>query len=294
MDLHYKQEITVGMLVLVAVALFIWGSLWLGGHSFRRAPTVAISFPDAGTLKRGSPVKVSGVQLGTVQEIDYQGYGKVLVRIDLDPRVNPKRDAEAELSSVGLVADAVINFKPGVAAEPLAPNAIIIGTVDRGFMALGTDLAGKAKEVMTNLSDIANKKLGEDLSRTLQAVQRMAELYSNPKVGPSAELERTLIEVQRMGNRLDSTLNEFKLSGTLAHADTLMGNLTRLSSDAHASALRVDTLLARLNRGEGSLGKFATDTAFYANAQRALKAIQEFVDDLRKHPGKLGVTVRVF
>jgi len=183
---------------------------------------------------------------------------------------------------------------PGVAPEPLPPNSVIIGTVDRGFMALGTELAGKAKEVMGNLSDIANKKLGEDLSRTLQAVQRMAELYSNPNAGPTAELQKTLIEVQRMGDRLDSTLSEFKLSGTLAHADTLMNNLARLSSDARTSALRLDTLFARVNRGEGSLGKFVTDTAFYANAQRALKAIQEFVDTLRKHPGKLGVTVRIF
>lgn len=294
MDLHYKQEVTVGTLVVVGAALFIWGSMWLGGRSFSREPTVAIALTDAGTLKRGSPVKVSGVQLGTVQEIDYQEFGKVLIRIDLDPRVKPRRDASAELSSVGLVADAVIKFNPGVAAEPLPADAVIVGTVDKGFMALGDELSAKAKEVMSGLSDIANKRLADDISRTLSAVQRMADLYANPKVGPSAELSRTLAEVQRMGTRLDSTLNEFKLSGTMAHADTLMDNLSRLSGDAHATALRLDTLVARVNRGEGSLGKFAVDTAFYANAQRLLKSLQEFVDDLKKHPGKLGITVRVF
>jgi phospholipid/cholesterol/gamma-HCH transport system substrate-binding protein len=294
MDLHYKQEVTVGTLVVVGAALFIWGTMWLGGRSFSREPTVAIAFSDAGTLKRGSPVKISGVQLGTVQEIDYQDYGKVLIRIDLDPRVKPRRDAAAELASVGLVADAVINFNPGVAPEPLAPDAVIVGTVDKGFMALGEELSTKAKEVMGGLSDVANKRLADDISRTLAAVQRMADLYANPKVGPSAELSRTLLEVQRMGTRLDSTLNEFKLSGTIAHADTLMDNLARLSSGAHATAQRLDTLVARVNRGEGSLGKFAVDTAFYANAQRLLKALQEFVDDLKKHPGKLGITVRVF
>ena len=294
MDLHYKQEITVGTLVLVGAALFIWGTMWLSGRSFSREPTVAISFSDAGTLKRGSPVKVSGVQLGTVQEIEYQDYGKIVVRVDLDPRVKPRRDAAAQLASVGLVADAVINLNPGVAAELLPPDAVIVGTVDKGFVALGEELSAKAKEVMSGVSDIANKRLAEDLSRTLGAVQRMADLYANPKAGPSAELSKTLVEVQRMGARLDSTLNEFKLSGTVAHADSLMDNLSRLSVGAHATAQRLDSLLARVNRGEGSLGKFTTDTAFYANAQRLLKALQEFVDDLKKHPGKLGITVRVF
>jgi len=294
MDLHYKQEITVGTLVLVGAALFIWGTMWLGGRGFSREPVVSISFTDAGTLKRGSPVKVSGVQLGTVQEIEYQDYGKVLVRIDLDPRVHPKKDAAAELSSVGLVADAVINFNPGSAAEPLAPDAIVIGTIDKGFMAIGEELSTKAKEVMNNLNELTNKRLADDLSRTLGAVQRLADLYANPKTGPTAELSRTLTEVQRMGDRLDSTLNELKLSGTIAHADSLMESLSKLSGGAHSTAQRLDTLLARVNRGEGSLGKFATDSAFYANAQRLLKSLQEFVDDLKKHPGKLGVTVRVF
>lgn len=294
MDLHYKQEVTVGALVLVGVALFIWGTMWLGGKEFTSAPTVTIQFPDAGTLKRGSPVKVSGVLLGTVQEISYQSYGRVLTRISLDPRVQPKRDASAQLSSVGLVADAVINFNPGQAPEPLPADSVIIGTVDKGFMALGESLSAKANTVMTRISELADKRLTQDLSRTLAAVQRMADLYSNPNSGPSAELSRTLVEVQRMGTRLDSTLNEFKLSGSLAHADTLIDNLAKLSADTRVTARRLDTLMARINRGEGTLGKFATDTAFYTNAQRALKSLQDFIDDLRKHPGKLGITVRVF
>jgi phospholipid/cholesterol/gamma-HCH transport system substrate-binding protein len=294
MDLHYKQEVTVGILVVVGIALFIWGSMWLGGRKFSRTPNVMIAFTDAGTLKRGSPVKVSGVLLGSVQAIDYQDYGKVRVGISLDPRVKPKRDASAQLSSVGLVADAVINFNPGVAPEPLPPDAVITGTIEKGFMALGDSLSKKANELMSNLSEIANKSLANDISRTLGAVQRMADLYANPNTGPSAELSRTLVQVQQMGARLDSTLNQLRLSGTLEHADTLIDHLARLSTDARGSASRLDTLLARINRGQGSLGRFATDTAFYENAQRLLKSLQEFVDDLRKHPGKLGITVRVF
>lgn len=294
MDLHYKQEITVGALVLAGVGLFLVGTMWLGGRKFGRAPSVNIAFPDAGTLKRGSPVKVSGVQLGTVQEIDYQDYGKVLVRVELDPRVHPKRDASAVLSSIGLVGDAVIKLNPGIAPEPLPPDGVIVGTAEKGFMAIGDEISAKANSLMTNLSEVANKQLAQDLSRALGAIQRMADLYSNPNVGPTAELQRTLVEVQRMGNRLDSTLTEIKVSGSLAHADSLMSSLTNLSTDVRKATLRVDTLMARVNRGEGTLGRFVTDTAFYGNAQRALKAIQEFIDDLRKHPGKLGITVRVF
>ncbi|HEV8355189.1 MAG TPA: MlaD family protein [Gemmatimonadales bacterium] len=294
MDLHYKQEVTVGALVVVGVALFVGGTMWLGGRSFSRAPTVPIVFSDAGTLKKGSPVRVSGVTLGSVESIDFQDFGKVLVEVTLDPRVKPKSDASARLASVGLVADAIINFNPGTAPDPLPRGKVVAGTVETGFMALGSELGERAKTVMSGISEVANAKLADDLRRTMTAVQRMADLYSNPEHGPSAELTRTLSEVQRMSRRLDSLLDDARPAATVRRADSLMGELTRLSADARSTSARLDTLLARVNRGEGTLGRFATDTAFYANAQRVIKSLQEFVDDLKKHPGKIGITVRVF
>jgi phospholipid/cholesterol/gamma-HCH transport system substrate-binding protein len=73
-----------------------------------------------------------------------------------------------------------------------------------------------------------------------------------------------------------------------------MTSLARLSNDARSTSQQLDSLLAKVNRGEGSLGRLVSDTAFYDNAQRMVRSLQEFVDDLRKHPGKLGVTIRVF
>ena len=48
-----------------------------------------------------------------------EGVGKVVVGLRLDPRIQPKTDASAEISAVGLVGDLVINFNPGTAADPL-------------------------------------------------------------------------------------------------------------------------------------------------------------------------------
>src|ERR1044071_7861833 len=161
MDLHYKQEVTVGALVLVGAALFIGGTMWLGGRGFSRAPEVTSAFSDAGTLKRGSPVKVSGVTLGSVSAIDFHQFGKVLVKVTLDSPGQPRGDASARLATGGLVADAIINFNPGTAADPLPVDKVIVGTVDTGLMALGSELGERAKSLMADVSDVANKKLAD-------------------------------------------------------------------------------------------------------------------------------------
>jgi phospholipid/cholesterol/gamma-HCH transport system substrate-binding protein len=294
MDLHYKQEITVGALVLVGALLFIGGTMWLSGKRFSRAPTVSVSLPDAGTLKRGSPVKVSGVQLGTVEGIEYQGFGKVLVHLNLDQEVNPRKDASAQLATVGLVADAIIRFNPGTSPEPLPPGSVIIGTVERGLTDVGNDIGAQAKELLGGLNKVEYQRLSEDLSRTATAFQRLASIYSDTSRGPTSELATTMKSLQRLSARIDSVLAAAQLDRTLRTADSLMANLSTLTGDAQSTAKRLDSLLAKVNRGDGSLGRFVSDTAFYDNAQRLLKSLQEFVDDLKKHPGKIGLTVKLF
>ena len=294
MDLHYKQEVTVGTLVLVGVLLFIGGSMWLRGKTFSRAPKVSVQFEDAGTLKRGSPVKVSGVTLGTVSDITYQGYRKVLVRLDLQDAADPRKDAAASLATVGLVADAVVKLIPGTAPEPLPPDAIIVGTVERGLMDMGGEIGGSVKEVLAGVKAIEFKQLSENLNKTLTAFQRVAELYGDTKNGPMSELSGTMKRLQAVSARIDSVLASAKVEESIHTADSLMASLTLLSTDARSTAKQLDSILARINRGEGTLGKFASDTLFYQNTQRLVKSLQEFVDDLKKHPGKIGLTVKIF
>jgi phospholipid/cholesterol/gamma-HCH transport system substrate-binding protein len=294
MDLHYKQEVTVGGLVLLAAALFLGGTLWLSGRRLPGATDVAVTFEDAGTLKRGSPIKVSGVTLGSVEKIDFQAYGKVVVHLSLDARVTPKRDASAVLATIGLVADALIKFNPGSASEPLPAGTILLGTVERGLMDMGGELGGQAKDLMGEINQVQFKQLSEDLSKTLNAFQRLASTYSDTKGGPVGELTTTMQGLQKVSARIDSVLATAELDRTLRTADSMMANLSKLSADAQNTAKQLDQILAKVNRGDGTIGKFANDTAFYDNAQKLMKSLQEFVDQLKKHPGKIGVTVKVF
>lgn len=294
MDLHYKQEVTVGVLVLAGIGLFLGGTMWLRGRSFARAPVVEIVFPDAGTLKRGSPVRVSGVELGSVERIDFQDVGKVVVGVNLQPQVVPKIDATARLASVGLVGDAVVVLHPGTATELLPPGRQIQGTVDQGFSEMGTDLGNRARDLMGGMQEFANKETADELRHTLRSIQRTLDLYSNVRQGPTAELTRSLESLQRVTGRLDSVLLAANLAGAVRRSDTLMSDLSGTATEFTTTAARLDSLLQRLNRGEGTLGRLMTDSLLYDDVRRLTRAAQELMDELRKHPGKITIQVKVF
>ena len=42
MDLYYKQELKVGVLVIVAVTVFVLGLLWLSGQAIGPQSTVVV------------------------------------------------------------------------------------------------------------------------------------------------------------------------------------------------------------------------------------------------------------
>lgn len=295
MDLHYKQEVTVGALVLTAVALFIFGTMWMSGRSIGGGGNdVLVQFADVGNLKRGNPVRISGVQMGTVDDIRFEGVGRVIVTLVLDKQIVAKSDAAAWISSIGLVGDMVVRFDPGAAAEPLAAGAVLVGSSDQGMMAMGEGLAEQAGNVMSGLESIQYQQLSEDLRLTLVSIRRLAETFAERDAGPTGELVETMQALQQLTLRLDSVVAGPGLGQSLTNLDTVAVKLGRLTDQYASAGARLDSLLAMMQRGEGTLGRVATDTTLYANLNGLSTSLKAFIDDLRKNPGKITVQVKIF
>ncbi len=295
MDLHYRREVTVGALVLVGVVVFVLGTMWLSGREIdTRKTLVAVDFTDVGNMKEGNPVKVSGVQLGSVRSIQFQEVGRVRVTLSLDPRITPKADASAQIASIGLVGDIAVLFDPGHAAEALPPGTAITGTAAPGLMDLGVELGDQAKATMQGLQEVANKDLADDLRKTLQSFQRLAGTYADTRQGPVAELTATMAELSSLTHRMDSVLASPALDRMLANADSATSKLGRLAEQYTTMGARLDSLLLKVDRGEGTLGKIATDSTAYTQLVELSASLKAFIDDLRKNPGKITVQVKIF
>jgi phospholipid/cholesterol/gamma-HCH transport system substrate-binding protein len=253
-----------------------------------------VAFDDVGTLKRGSVVRVSGVNMGGVEEIEFQGVGKVVVRLSVNNQVTPRIDATARLATIGLVADAVIVFDPGTSPEPLPAGRIIQGTVDQGFTDLGMELGDQAKATLSGVNEIANKRLADNLNATLEAMQRFIAVYANTRSGPAAEMTATMNSLQRLTARLDSSLAEANLAATLRRSDTLLVNAAATSAAFTTTTARLDTILQRLNGGEGTIGKLMSDSLLYGDVRRVTQALEKLIDELRRNPGKITIQIKPF
>ena len=303
MDSRFGREVVVGSIVLAAAAVFGLGMLWLQAKDVRPGDNqVTIQFTDAGELKPASQVRVSGVPSGKVKSIALIAPGKVHVTISLDNKaIVPKIDAKAVIMSVGLAGDVTLMFIPGDSPTPLPKGQVVMGISPPGLMQVAGALSDRADSVLLNaqgfvgpaMQDRLAKTL-EEATKTLQVSQRLLLTLNDPKNGPSAELSLTMQALRNTLARLDSTLGAPAVVRARDKADTLVNNLNAMSTQFAATGARLDSVLNLVQTGKGTLGKFATDSALYGQMVRLTASLDSLVDDLRAHPGKIGVTVKMF
>ena len=298
MDLRYTREATVGATVLVAIVVFVIGTMWLSGRSVGSANFVRIQFDNVSGLKRASPLRISGVNVGRIEKIEFQDVGKVMVAASLPPKIRPRVDASAKIVSVTLVGDYAVDFDPGRSGEFLPPGRVILGTQDLGLTGKATVLAERADSILLGAQGIVNTRTADQLrstltalEATLKAAQRTMQIYADTGRGPTAELTKTMSAFRQLSGRLDSTLASPAFS---RRTDSITANLAAMTSQFAATGARLDTLLAGMNRGQGTLGKFVTDSGLYYDIRELTQGMKKLLDELAKHPGKVPVTVKLF
>jgi len=303
MDSRFGREVVVGTIVLAAAAVFTLGTLWLRGKSVGPSDDgVVVQFNNAGELKPASQVRVSGVPSGKVEKIRLVEPGKVHVTISLNNKaIVPKIDAKAVIMTVGLAGDVTLVFIPGDSPTPLPKGQVVMGISPPGLMQVAGALTDRADSVLINAQTFTGPQMQERLARTLeeatktlQVSQRLLLTLNDPKNGPSAELSLTMQALRGTLARLDSTLGAPAVVRARDKADTLVNNLNAMSTQFTATGARLDSVLNLVQTGKGTLGKFATDSALYGQMVRLTASLDSLVDDLRAHPGKIGVTVKMF
>lgn len=285
MDLSYKQEVGVGAFVLIGVAVFLVGMFWLTGQSLRTSGmSIDVMFESVAGLKQGDPVLVSGVKKGRVARVALERVHSVRVTLEISRDVRPHIDASAAVAAMDLFGAKFVDYSPGTPEKEVLPaGRVLTGTNSPDITDVAQGMAQRANELMENAASIVSDRLGEDIHNTLLVTQRAMNTLATAPEGPFVkQTTRTLQATERLMQRVDSLLG----SGTGANIDSVSRNLARLTDRLGHTTAELDTLLSRMNRGEGTLGKIASDTTMYHDLHALSISLTALLTDLKEHPDK--------
>ncbi len=238
-----EEEIKVGLVIVVAVTLFLTALVAVGGVNLFRKKRVTYTtyFKFAGGLEPGAFVRYGGLKVGVVEsaEIDPQDTTRVRVKIAVNEKTPIRQNSRAKISTLG----------------PLGENYLEVsaGTHEAGMVAPGGEIAS---DEVVQMADILNNVNAATLNanvlikhvdeRVVVIADKAEDLVSNFNAVVNAENRRRIDSV--IAN-IDTILaeNRAPLNRTITNFDKASDKLTPTLDNANATITSTRTLANNLD-----------------------------------------------
>jgi phospholipid/cholesterol/gamma-HCH transport system substrate-binding protein len=296
------SELKIGVLTIVAIgitALLIF-SLTGGRGFFWQRYTLKTRFPDAAGLSAGSPVRVAGLQVGSVETVELRGE-QVEVTFDLNKSVRDRITdrSTAVMGSVSLLGQSSVDITPATSGTPIPQWGYVPLGRAKGQLSDVADQASTGIDQITKL--VADVRAGRGTIGKLMTDDR---LYTDLQqfVGAANDMARSvrqgkgtvgkLLNDPKSADALETSLkNVEEITRRINAGEGSLGKL--LNDDAFASSLSAATanlrqLTDKINRGEGTVGKLMTDAALYTKINSVTTRLDDLVTKLNEGQGTAG------
>ncbi|MCB9590190.1 MAG: MCE family protein [Polyangiaceae bacterium] len=235
------REVKVGFFVLAGMIVSGIVVFLIGDERglFKSTDPYSARFSDVQGLKRGSPVRMGGLDIGTVTEVAYpedpsdrRPYVRMTIHREQGARI--RDNSVATIENRGLLGDKMVQITAGDMDVPAVPVGGEVRSKDPQDLAdmlkKVTSIGEKAEGVMTNLErttgTFAEPKFQEDMKTSMKSLSGILE---------SVDKKEGYI-----GKLMSDPNESAKISRTLSNLERTTANLDRLVSGLNAAVHRVN------------------------------------------------------
>ena len=298
-------ELRVGVVVILSLLVLAFTILYIGGGGGSPlAPKYEIHalMTDVNGLKAGAPVRLGGVEVGTVTRVGFSEThpGQVAVTLKIEREVQDRITSTSRitLGSLGLLGEKAVDIAPGPGGTPIADGGYVPAAGDDPFKGLMGDASESTAHLRRILSriDAGEGLIGKAL-RDDELYNRMSDVAVRLQTviakleSPTGPLGR-LVNDQQMAQQLTSAVRGMDAIVTrVEKGEGTLGLLTRdeaIARDVKSLSSTLNDLAQRLDRGEGSAGKLLNDEEFYARMNSAASRFDTLMQRLEKGEGTAG------
>jgi phospholipid/cholesterol/gamma-HCH transport system substrate-binding protein len=276
------REAWVGLFVVAGLAATVFTlAVMTDAALFRGRYIIVTNVPDAGGIRKGDPVQMRGVNIGRVVEFAIAPQN-VDIRLEIEGEYSIPKDSRVEIKAEGILGGSVADVIPGQSAEKVGWGDRLPGESGVGLFDKMDELAGQADKVAVKMQDLLSDDMVKDVQggaagarRSLQSLQAILREQRSEIRDLTASLKRSAEGMERVttGPELERTLK--RLDAVVLRLDGTVETLDRSSKS-------VESILTRIDRGEGTLGKLSTDDTLYRNASEAVANLNKATTELNK------------
>lgn len=319
-----KYEVKIGILAIVAIALAFWGFKFIQGTNLlSSSKTYYVNYDNVAGLTVGTPVQISGVNVGSVSKIQLDQQTR-LVKVELDIRdeINVPKETKAYILSASILGEKAIDLtytNPCFGNGDCAPDGTLLEGAAKGMLEEllgleeGSDPLADFKGDLGSIVDTLNHTLFskdsdnpiarsiQDLAQTMEnlkytsaRLQRLMDSNSgeiNKSMENIAEITTTLAGKQEaLGQIIENAkgvsgkLNQIELEETVNDINGAVKELKSTITKANGALDGVAGIMVGIENGEGTLGKLLTSDDIYNRLNSATLEADTLLSDLQERP----------
>ena len=305
-----SKEFKIGVVVTIAIGLFIWGFNFLKGFNlFTKDYTLYAVYPKIDGLIEANPLLINGYKVGQINKIsltqDKDGKYAVLVKFLLTEDVKIPKKSIAKAVSSDLLGSKAVEIIYSDETEFLQPGDTLIAESEEGLKSAvskqlqplqkkAEGLISSIDSVMTIVQYVLNDKTRanldksfESIKKAIQSLEQTAYKLDDLMASEKAKISAILSKVNNLAGMLEKNTGKIdNIIGNLSNvSDSLAkSDLKKAISDADKTLAELNRLVTQINAGQGSLGKLAKNDSLYNNLNKSSEDLDKLLKDLRLNP----------
>jgi phospholipid/cholesterol/gamma-HCH transport system substrate-binding protein len=318
--MKFKNEVLVGVVVLLGIVLIVAGAFWLSGRPWaEQQATVVAVFREVGEVRQGNPLVYRGVPVGRVTAIELSPTGTVvLVTMQMRPDVQLPPDPGVVLAPQSLFGD----WQAQLVSRQAHPELVFTASPDPAILP-GTalpdisQLTAVAARIASDIESLASRieiafteETARNIARTVDNVQeisaqlggfvdqqtvRFDEVARNV-LSASTNIERTTLRVDRVATQVEEAIDAGEIQVILANAREASESLRVLGQQLQDVTTGVPALIARADTTMVAVGGLITGlqpvTAevgpVFVEARAAMATLQRVLAQIEQGEGTIG------
>ncbi len=284
-----SKNIRLGLFVLLGTAFLIFALYLIGvkqnlfGSTFK----LRAQFQNVNGLMPGNNVRFTGIDVGTVDQVEIINDSTVTVSMVIEDKVQIfiKKNATAIVGTDGLMGNKLVNINPSIQSSPSVEDGDLLKTRNP----IGTDDMMRTLNITNeNVRDVS-----EEIKQIVQKLNRQNTLWSILMDTIVAEnVKQAIVHIKVTSER--TALVAGDLSAIIKDIKSGKGTIgalltdTSFSRELHQSIVNIklisDSLAlvsgdlhyitSTVKSGKGTLGTLLMDTTFVTNINKSIENIK--------------------
>jgi phospholipid/cholesterol/gamma-HCH transport system substrate-binding protein len=187
----------------------------------------------------------------------------------------------------------VANVIPGVSTQKARRGVVLPGSVEKGIFDQIDDLQDSAGKALVRVQSLLDDRTIQNVHEGGDDLRKLMRQLNDVATEQRVEFAALTGSLRHTAASLEKTATGPEIDRSVKRIDVVTAKLDSIASVLDRTARSSESILARIDRGEGSLGKLTKDDALYDNAADAAatmkKAAEEFerlAADVRADPKK--------